>query len=90
MKPLNNEWFVGVPPSKKDDFEKQIRRESTVLMHLRNMVKRWEAELLRQSSSAHDYNSPSWAYKQAHNNGDYARLRKMKDLLSFLPDGDIS
>ena len=81
---LSLEWFKGIPPEKKQSFEETIRNSTTVLQQLSNLLDVWEAELDRSESQIADYVSPSWANKQAHRNGDRARLRKLRDLLSFL------
>lgn len=84
MKRLSLEWFKGIPPEKKDGFEELIRNSTTALGQLVHIVDAWEQELDRAALSTEDYDSPSWAAKQAHRNGDRSRLRKLRDLLSFL------
>lgn len=83
-KKLSLEWFRGNhKPADKEKLEQALRNSTYVLSKLLEVCDGWEQDLLRQSLSAADYDTPSWAYKQAHRNGDLSRIRKLKDLLSF-------
>lgn len=84
MRGLSLEWFKGVPSERKEGVEAAIRNSTTALMQLSNVVDAWENELNRSETVITDYDNPSWAARQAHRNGDRARLRKLRDLLSFL------
>jgi hypothetical protein len=82
---LSLEWFRGIPPEKKEDFERHLRNSRTALNQLLNLLDLWEEEISRSETTA-DYDTPSWAAKQAHRNGDKSRIRKLRDLLSFLKE----
>lgn len=84
MKGLSLEWFKGYPDDKKETLEQLLRNSSTVLGRLTEILDQWEAELLRQECNVADYDAPNWTYRQAHRNGDRARIRKLRDLLSFI------
>lgn len=86
MKPLSVEWFTGIKPENKQRFEETIRNSGTMVRQLLALIDKWEAELDTSDCKIADYDTPSWAAKQAHRNGDRSRLRKLRDLLSFLKE----
>ena len=88
MKRLSVEWFRGVENEKKEECEKTIRNSVYVLSRLQAIIKEWENELDLVECKISDYISPSWDVRQAHRNGDRARIRRLRELLSFLPDSD--
>lgn len=88
MRPLSLEWFKHVPPEKKGDYETVIRNSTLVLGLLYDLCNDWEDELSRAETKITDYDNPNWACKTAHRNGDRSRVRKLRDLLSFLK-GDL-
>ena len=81
---ISLEWLKGIPSDKKDDFEQIIRHSTIMATRLLELCDEWEADLDRAEAKVSDYDSPSWGYKQAHRNGDRSRIRKLRDLLSFL------
>lgn len=88
MRKLSVEWFKGVDPSKRDTFEQAIRNSTVAMSRLYELVDEWEKEIDSAEAKIDDYDNPSWSHKQAHRNGDRSRLRKLRDLLSFLK-GDL-
>lgn len=87
MKKLSIEWFTGLPPERKEDFEKLVRNSTILLRQLNVILDKWEDELNSAESKSADYDTPSWSHKQADRNGDRRRIRRMRELLSF---GDIN
>lgn len=81
---LSLEWFKGVPPDRKDAYESVIRNSTVMAERLLALCDEWENDLSRAETKVSDYDTASWGYKQAHRNGDRARIRKLRDLLSFL------
>lgn len=69
-------WFRDVSP---EDKEKMIAllNHSQLIDRLREILEGWENEL---SVSRGDYDNPSWAYKQAHENGLIEAYTKIKRL----------
>ncbi len=86
MRSLSTEWFSGIAPDNKQRFEETLRNSGTIVRQLLVLVDKWEEELDSAESKTSDYDNPSWSAKQAHRNGDRSRLRKLRDLLSFLKE----
>lgn len=82
-KTLALSWTNHLKGDAKKDFEGLVRNSTTVLGRLKTIIEQREADILKDESSPKDYDSPSWAYKQAHNNGRKEELRRLKELLSF-------
>lgn len=89
MKALSLEWTKGISPEKKADFEAAVRNSVTALGRLYDLCDEWEAELNSKETKISDYDTPNWAVRQAHRNGDRSRIRKLRELLSFL-QGDYN
>lgn len=82
---LSVEWMKHISdPKKKQDFEAVLRNSTVVIARLRSLCAEWENELNTQEMKISDYDTPNWAEKQAHRNGDRSRLRKLRDLLASL------
>lgn len=73
-------------PKEIEDFESTLKRSSFILGRLKTLLKEWQEELERQEGKVEDYDSPSWAFKQASRNGEKHQLRKVQDLLAFLEE----
>jgi len=86
VRKLSVEWFTGVPADNKERFEETLRNSGTIVRQLLLLIDKWEEELDAAESKTSDYDNPSWSAKQAHRNGDRSRLRKLRDLLSFLKE----
>ena len=69
---------------KKQDFELALRNDTLVLGRLQEILEERFKDLEYQEMKMEDYHNPSWAYKQAHQNGYKAGLNFVKDLLKFL------
>jgi hypothetical protein len=80
------EWFTGLDPKNREGFEQALRNAPIVIRQLLALLDRWESDLDTQESKISDYDTPSWAMKQAHRNGDRSRIRKLRDLLGFLTE----
>ena len=77
-------WTRNLPEDQKEQFEKAVRNSSTVLSRLEQILIEDEQMLLK---SVPNFDEASWAYHQAFNLGELARLRKLKELFSFLHKG---
>lgn len=86
MRNLSTEWFSGITAENKQRFEDTLRNSGTMVRQLLVLIDKWEEELDAAESKITDYDNPSWSAKQAHRNGDRSRLRKLRDLLSFLKE----
>lgn len=86
MRNLSVEWFFGVPEDKKKLYEANIRSPQLLIAQVLRLCDRWEEELTSQESKQSDYDNASWAVKQAHRNGDRARIRKIRELFKPLQE----
>ena len=76
----------------KDDRDKEafvltIKNSTVALSRLLEILKEDEEEILR--APLPDYSDAAWSFRQAHRNGELARIRKVKDLLNFTREKDI-
>ncbi len=81
-KPTNlaSEWFVGLTDEEKEDLRQYLKNSTRMFDLLKNMIqKRYD---VASSVKDTDYDSASWAYKQAHRNG---KLETLEDLYKLLP-----
>lgn len=70
---MNSLWFKGYKGE-----EKEKRREE--ILSYRNAFDAL-LEILEEETFSPDYDCPSWAYKQADQNGYNRAIRKIKNLL---------
>lgn len=80
-KNLPAEWFVGlVDEEQKKELEDYLRNSSRAFDQLKFMLqKRYDT---RSSGKVTDYDSPSWANRQAHLNG---YLEAIEEIFKLLP-----
>jgi len=69
-------------PEDRNSFFDTLKNNRFVLKRLKEILEE-EMEKLGSFSNA-DYDSPSWAYKQADLIGQKRQLQKVLDLLSFI------
>ena len=70
--------FRGLDDKTKEEW-KRLLNHSAMIDRMIEIVKEWIREA--ESTPMDDYDSPSWAYKQADRNG---RVRSLKQVLSIL------
>lgn len=68
----------------KERFLQALKNDTLVLGRLREILEEDIAALSRREVRMDSYDSPSWAYRQAHLNGVAQTLQGLRDLLSFL------
>lgn len=84
-KRLSTEWTKHLKdPESKANFELLVRNSVQVLSRLRDMIKEKEDNLNTSDMRSADYDSPSWAYKQADRIGRRSSLNEIDQYLSFL------
>lgn len=85
MRKLYKVWTDNLKdPDEKERFEQALRNDTLVLGRLQEILDIKLTELESQEIKLADYDSPSWAAKQAHRNGYKAGVKFVEDLLSFL------
>lgn len=81
---MYTEWTKHLKdPESKSKFEKTIIASVEVLDRLKEVIKEKEDALDRSETNISVYDTPSWAERQAHKNGNreaFAFLKKLVDL----------
>ena len=58
-------WFMDLPKDEQEGFKREVKSAKNVLDKLEQIVQNKIKEIV----ITNDYDSPSWAYKQADRNG---------------------
>jgi hypothetical protein len=78
-------WTKHLKSAKeKEDFESLLRNSTQVLRRLKQVLEEKEADLAASQMKLEDYDSPSWAYKEAHRHGRQAELKFLKEIIDFI------
>lgn len=75
---MQTQWFSHLPKPDQEYFKNAVLSSQKVLDRLHQIV-----YTMSIVESASDYDSPSWAYKQADTNGYNRALRDVLQLLKF-------
>lgn len=78
---LKTEWFKDLPPSEQENFKKIVFGSQKVLDKLAQIV--YNKGIIENRITTSDYDSPSWAAKQAHLNGKAEAYREIIELITF-------
>lgn len=70
-------WFMDLPKDEQDGFKKEVKSAKNVLDKLEQIVQ----NRIKQIVITDDYDSPSWAYKQADRNGYNRALTEIINIL---------
>lgn len=70
-------WFMDLPKDEQEGFKREIKSAKNVLDKLEQIVNSRMKEIV----VANDYDSPSWAYKQADRNGYNRALTEIINIL---------
>jgi hypothetical protein len=85
MRELSTEWTKHCKDTKEKDKVVQLLRNSTISLGLlRTLLKRRMQALIVSERKTEAYDSPNWAYMQAHTNGMLAAYNNIDQLLSFM------
>lgn len=77
---LATQWFSHLHPSEQEAFKSQVRNSTNVLDRLLQIV--YNKIQSESSSSVIDYDSPSWAYRQADKAGYLRALNELKEIIN--------
>lgn len=77
---MKTQWFAGMQPSDKENFNQQLLQSKKVLDKLTEIVYNMLKD--REDVDRPDYDSPSWSHLQAHNNGAREMARLVLDLIN--------
>lgn len=75
------QWYSNLPKAEQEKFKELVRGSKKVLDRLREICYNTKDGVLATSKT--DYDSPSWAYKQADRNGyirAYEEIAKLCDI----------
>lgn len=67
----------------KDKFRSNLQGSKTILNRLTALLTEMEEDLSRSELSSKNYDSPNWAPKQAHVNGQRAQIKTIKFLINL-------
>jgi hypothetical protein len=70
-------WFMDLPKDEQDGFKREVKSAKNVLDKLEQIVQNRIKEIV----ITNDYDSPSWAYKQADRNGYNRALTEIINIL---------
>lgn len=70
-------WFMDLPKTEQDGFKKEVKSARNVLEKLEQIVQ----SKIKEIVVLEDYDSPSWAYKQADRNGYNRALTEIINIL---------
>jgi len=70
-------WFMDLPKDEQDGFKREVKSAKNVLDKLEQIVQ----NRIKQIVITDDYDSPSWAYKQADRNGYNRALTEIINIL---------
>ena len=70
-------WFMDLPKDEQDGFKREVKSAKNVLDKLEQIVQNKIKEIV----ITNDYDSPSWAYKQADRNGYNRALTEIINIL---------
>ena len=83
-KKLNLVWTKHIKDvEERTRFESNLRNNTLLLGRLRDILQDKLDSLDKEEVSSEDYDSPSWAFKQANRLGRKAEIKSLMDLLEF-------
>lgn len=80
---MKTQWFSDLPKADQDNFKNMVLGSKIVLDKAKKIV--YNMITAGELTSLSDYDSPSWAYRQADKNG---YNRAMKEVMSLLTVAD--
>jgi hypothetical protein len=72
-------WFMDLPKDQQEGFKRQVSSAKDVLEKLEHILNSKKKEVVLSE----DYDSSSWAYKQADRNGYNRALTEVLNILKF-------
>lgn len=78
---MKSDWINDLSDDEVDEFEKRLKRNKIILDKLSKICYNKLSDINRPNKK--DYESPSWAYRQAHDNGAAEAYRYLIDLLTL-------
>lgn len=76
-------WLEGLEGKEKEDIEYVLRNNKILIGIFLKLLDRMEQEEIRAETNISEYDSSSWAFKQADRNGAKRAYRKIRTLFNF-------
>ena len=84
-RPVHIKWVKHLHSfEEKEKFKLALRNSTFVLRILKNLIEEEKRALTASELNPEDFESHSWAYKQAFRNGERRGLKIVEDLLDFI------
>lgn len=83
-KEINSLWLGNSKGKERDDLEKIVRNNITLLSTLNQIVLDKIATIEAQEETLSLYDNPNWAVRQSHQNGRRAAYKEILKLTAFL------
>lgn len=81
---MMSQWTKNLSdPKDKERFQSSILGSRPVLERLQELLDEEEKDLDSSELKEATYDTPSWAYLQAHKNGQRSMIRKIKTLINL-------
>lgn len=81
---MKSAWHKHIADAdEKVRFKNAVENSKSVLNRLTALLNEMEDDLSSSELSAKNYDTPNWAYKQAHVNGQKAQIRTIKFLINL-------
>lgn len=81
QKKFQLKWFNGLDDKQAQQLKDILNHNTIFFDRFLEILDEFERELEGREYSLEDYENPSWAYKQAHINGQKTLIHKIKRLL---------
>lgn len=77
-------WIKNLTPKQKEDFEQHLRNATSIIKKLREITTDRIISIEKEALSKKSYESPSWPFLQADNNGEIRGLHYILELTDFM------
>ncbi len=78
-----SDWFIDVSGKEKDELIYVLQNNPILIQAFLKILDRMEKEEARSETQLSEYDSPSWAYKQADRNGARRIISKVRALFTI-------
>lgn len=80
---FSTDWFKDLSAEQKEEIKGTLRNIPFLRDTVLSILQRYEDEEIRSETTLAEYDSASWAYKQADRNGARRVLKKVKSLFTI-------
>lgn len=83
---VSEEWLRGLTAEERQEMKLLVVNSEKLLDKLKKIV--YNMCTKKEEVSLDNYDTPSWAYRQAHQNGEAAAYRKILSMLTIIERED--